>query len=353
MEPVRHGSGIVGCTCAEIPWRTPEEEVPVFTIFQSLLIELRRKIWVFAFPEPRILHLENSRGSSYRYTGQPLITMSIWRMGEYQNKQFHKHAMIMSLTCRESRGVFLENYAPVKLRGSSIASLWDEDAELEVSDIGTKAVEQCDTYIDHKRDTLYVSGGAVEELASCGAWIDVSEIRHLAVQSSPTCQTFGSAALISEFIEQCPNLRTLKIALGGNPPDLWYGEWPSYSFLEIDNTFDFILARNSPDAEKPQLSNHERTIQIQGCRTSVCLVGGIGEYCYGRDCDIVCLVPVQTKYHGVSFHTHRPREPVCTPEDQHSMWIEALDCEIPCEHDGTPHTYFDGEAMQRLFEERT
>lgn len=56
-------------------------------------------------------------------------------MGHFIRDNFNKSSLTMLYTCQESRQIYLENYTPIKLLGSSIASLWDEDAEPELSDI--------------------------------------------------------------------------------------------------------------------------------------------------------------------------------------------------------------------------
>jgi hypothetical protein len=220
---------------------------------------------------------------------------------------------------------------------------------------------------------LHFSGYNLQSLAVIGAWLDLSKLSHLAIQYYSGFSTLRSASQILTFLEQCPSLRTLKIVIACPPDDPWLRDYERYCFLEVDNTFDSIMTW-SPDAN--DRDNSQIPAQLQRCMNiltlfranfsdnisddekrwsrvdwKVCVVRFISGECDGEGYDTVCLVPTEPKYHSVSYYTRRTQKRACGPESEHYIWVEALGCYAACDHGGNPYTCYDGEAMQKLFEE--
>jgi 2EXR family len=107
-----------------VVWQPPKLKQEVFHLFPNLLLELQRKTWRLSLPGPRILFL-NHYSDYNRFTGRHRLDCSFRTMGGWR-QEFEKQSLAMLLACQESHAVFFENYSPLKILGSSTATLWDD-----------------------------------------------------------------------------------------------------------------------------------------------------------------------------------------------------------------------------------
>ena len=260
-------AGLAASNYLEIELEAPEDAKPIFSLFRSLPIELRLKIWCMLLPEPGVLYLEQPL-SRYPHANERAPEYSIWRMGDFRNEKFDQIVKTMSLTCNESRSCFEKHYRPIMLLEPSIAELWEEEVGLVNSKLFATDSNIRSAYIDEKRDTFYFRAYELQPFATSSAWIDIFKLRHLAIEYSPSTGPLGSAVEVLKFLEHCPSLKTLQIVLLSPPEDPWYQDWNNHCFVEVDSTIDSIIARNPYDSDQPELdlSKAESLNQLRGCR---------------------------------------------------------------------------------------
>jgi len=172
----------------------------------------------------------------------------------YDDDDFCSLSMNLRLSCREAYQVFRDNYSGLKLLGSSIASLWEEDAYNELSDIGgTVHVRFKSASFDLKRDTLFLQDDYVEALHRQSAWLDLSSVQDLAIHYKGE---FRNSSAISDLLRQSPMLGALKVVIGPSYPSLELQQWggclllPSayrgkLHFLELKSTLEPVLYHGS------------------------------------------------------------------------------------------------------------
>ncbi|KAF7930123.1 hypothetical protein EAE99_004316 [Botrytis elliptica] len=120
-----------------------------FNCFPKLPLEMRRTIWFYALPEPRLVELHIFRESDHVLFsgGSELVSAEIWR----DNAGFVPSQLL--LVCRESHDLFLEHYSIMDLQslpGDEVIS----DATTDSSNSTFHASSS--GYIDNKSDTLVI-----------------------------------------------------------------------------------------------------------------------------------------------------------------------------------------------------
>ncbi|KAE9376557.1 hypothetical protein N431DRAFT_330660 [Stipitochalara longipes BDJ] len=359
----------------EIPWPTIEKkQCSNFQSFPLLPPEIRRKIWKYALPESKILQ--------FVYHG-------LWDTPTYfsvrqhnsqssDNLIFRKTAKALTTVCQESRSVFFENYRQIRLRGGSIASLWDEHAEPELSDIGNTAkVSYYSEYFDSKKDTLLFELQDLHELYQWSAWLDLSMIQNIAIYYDPN--TTATLQNVEEFLNDWPRLRRLYFVLGTKSVyskhtaltevlrlveiqdqddlDLTFtasfeGEHSSFRFSHQRSVLQLHTLKTQSDALKAQFGNMSFALSHRKIDLRICLMGMIhGDGFTAPIRQPIYLLPTNPEFWGVCFYTFLPVPEILPPHRVCHMRIEELKCDVACLEDGTLLPLHDGDAMKSLFGE--
>jgi len=193
---------------------TEKESVDQFHLFSFLPRELRRKIWKFALPEPRILELVEFRHSLQPNGRDFAVVPLCFECGPREN--FKSDMETLQRVFREAQVVVSENYGKIKAREAPIASMWDENADLELSEIGyTTRVNFFTEYFDFKRDLLLLDIQNIQQLSWENVWLDLSKVENIALNCNPVSTTLRS---IAEFVDEWPHLGSLQIMLGNRHP---------------------------------------------------------------------------------------------------------------------------------------
>ncbi|PMD48918.1 hypothetical protein L207DRAFT_575563 [Hyaloscypha variabilis F] len=362
----------------EISWINAEKETRNFHLFSSLPVEVRRQIWKFALPRPRVLKLSLDRkDSSNTRTGRPFITRLDYSIRQLVTNRslaldFRNISRTMKITCQESRQVFLENYRSIPLRGASIASLWDEGADSELSDIGNiPEVKYKSLYFDRNRDTLALRYPDLEQLNTCNAWLDLAALKNVAISHLDNKSTVrGTKAILNEW----PHIRRLDIIFGDlTTPDRGHCPTDICRLIEIQDhdSLDFISdscyssscrhvgqRKRKLIDQRNEIMSKLRSIDLDLVDRDVdfefCLVGTIqGDGYTVRDPTPtpIYLVPRQPRVFGVSYYTVPLPEYYDTHERRNRMMIFELGCQAACLHDGTMLQVLGGDVMRTLFGE--
>lgn len=329
-------------------WNEEEEEIitPRFECFPHLPLELRRKIWKYSLPAPRILQ-QRFRWSRYDnilhdYI-EPMDGCSTPRVVDTTLLNFQ-------LICHEALQVFHEFYLKFELTGSSIASLWDPYAENERSDFGSVTITPQYSYFDKYHDTLFLTSSNISTLQSYNAWVDISQVRNLAL-------SFGYASMEFrhqfgphwEYIQGCPDLESLTFVIGADAPKD-SGAY-SYHLVNVDDDFHHLIIRDIKPKNTVSgdgSSDLERRIDriLQDCRDLESLFWGenpTDQRSFGlkihllgkqrhiqRQEQIVWLKPKDSNWSGISYFMKKPA-PVPT---RYFMRLGHLLCEAQCDHHG-------------------
>ncbi|KAF7930124.1 hypothetical protein BELL_0407g00090 [Botrytis elliptica] len=191
----------------EIEW--PALYFKTFTCFSGLPLELRRKIWFLALPEPRLVSFElypNSGAGLNRRQYQKFISFAIRdytpTTDDAKNKEMSLDIRPFLLTCHELKDVFLENYKSFDIHTQISADgkcLYTPSTLPTYSTICHVSMEsppsQC--YIDPKADCLKFNNLAesIEIISSIGITLNFSAFRHIAIAKY---SNYGSGSLILE-----------------------------------------------------------------------------------------------------------------------------------------------------------
>ncbi|CZR61802.1 uncharacterized protein PAC_11699 [Phialocephala subalpina] len=332
----------------EVKWHEEQTFAPRFECFPQLPLELRRKVWKHALPAPRILHqrFRQSRFDDVLHDYiEPMDGCSSPRVVDTTLLNYQ-------MICHEASQIFKESYIKFELIGSSIASLWDSDVENERSDLGGVTIVPHYSYFDKYRDTLFLTLSNVSILQSHNTWIDVSQIRNLALSfdyaSMGFKQKFGPHW---EYIAGCPNLEALTFVIGAE--GLKDSGAVSYHLVTVDDNFrDLIMRQLKPKSRGPELTPSElesidrlpqviRDLEALFWKETptderswpdfdlkITLPGKL-RHVKKRE-QITWLKPKDSNWSGVSYFTKRPA-PMPT---SYFMRLGHFCCELQCDRDG-------------------
>ncbi|KAN0117085.1 hypothetical protein V8E51_003062 [Hyaloscypha variabilis] len=355
----------------EINWITVEKESRDFHLFSSLPVEVRRQIWKFTLPSPRILKLSLGRRDYGKpRTSQQFVTRIDYSIDQLVTnplsaQEFRQLSGNLKITCQESHQVFLENYYSVPLRGTSIASLWDEEVDAELSDIGNiPEVKYKSPYFDRNRDTLVLPYEDLEQLNACNAWLDLSALKYVAVSCFCNGSIFrqGTKALL----DQWPHLRRLDIILGHmvDSPDQCNSPTDTCRLIEIHDHKSLDLMQDSSYScnlrylkqRKAEVIAQWNWLKNTGfVDFRIHLLGTIrGDGYTFRDPEPIYLVSTKPSLFGVSHYTIPPPEQYdkfMYHNRRNRMMIFGLQFQAACLHDGTLLHVLDGDVMRILFGE--
>lgn len=188
----------------------PPPDSHVFHLFPKLPPELRRHIWVFALPAPRILELWDT--NNYR---DPV---------QRETDGAYSGAPSFLLACKEAHEVYLRHYSKIDLYGQGFGSPADAlPFHLVPSHqaIGTQGVSTLE-YVDFARDSIRISETLRTQMRELGRRLDLSRIEHLVtgwswanwhVALNPPRLSYYQSQFeeIEKFARLCPRLRTLTI----------------------------------------------------------------------------------------------------------------------------------------------
>ncbi|KAF8852859.1 hypothetical protein BDZ45DRAFT_94425 [Acephala macrosclerotiorum] len=256
------------------------------------------------------------------------------------------------LICHEALQAFQESYIKFELIGSSIANLWDPDAENERSDLGGVTIVTHYNYFDKYRDTLFLTVNKVSTLQSHNAWIDVSKVRNLALSfgyaSVELRQKFGPCW---EYIEGCSNLESLTFVIGSE--SLKELGAASYHLVKVDDDFRHLVmevkSKNklsdpaTPELERciDRLPQEFRDLESLFWREKptdkrswpdfdlkIALLGKLRHV--QKKEKIIWLKPKDSTWPGLSYFM---KEPASVPT-RYFMRLRHLHCDAYCDSDG-------------------
>lgn len=239
---------------------TPAQE---FHCFMNLPFELRQKIWLFNFPDPRIHRLSNIWRTQLNqvYLDSSIVPMDYDEDWEYVHHNYQldpdrcrskSSSMWMNLRsiCREASQVFNKVFIKIELKGSSIAKLWDSSAADERSDFGgIPTIHLQQDFFNKSEDTLYLPPEAVAGLLESWSWIDLSQIRHLAVGVDATGPNQHTDTWT--MLTEAQNLKSLTLLVGRCMP----------SQYELASSYHLVDLESLPNAMPIQLRNLSSTYQ--------------------------------------------------------------------------------------------
>ncbi|TGO20884.1 hypothetical protein BPAE_0258g00050 [Botrytis paeoniae] len=177
----------------EIEW--PALYFKNFTCFSGLPLELRRKIWFHALPEPRLVNFElypKPEAALHRGQHPEFISIAIrdytLTTDDSKNKEMSLDIRPFSLTCHEFKDVFLEHYKSFDIRTQISVDgrcLYTPPMIPTYSTICHVRMEnppsQC--FIDPKVDCLKFDSleKSLEILSSIGITLNLSAFQHIAI----------------------------------------------------------------------------------------------------------------------------------------------------------------------------
>jgi hypothetical protein len=219
--------------CSMSTLELPKPSTRNFTFFPQLPTELRRAVWKFALPEPRVLSLDLTALDDYQWPSEiRFVAEPGWRS---PTSDFHHGNM---LPCREALEVFNENYRKLELQG----------LPLNGSFICSKGIQRdCSTtviapkeLVDLRRDTLVIKSRDIEYMNELGISLDLSRVENLAISNNfKDILPATIVSLATSFAAQmCPRLTALKIVMGEN---FDREEWGSLHLLNINLDFKDML----------------------------------------------------------------------------------------------------------------
>ncbi|TGO52041.1 hypothetical protein BOTNAR_0337g00070 [Botryotinia narcissicola] len=183
----------------------------IFNCFSGLPLEIRRKIWLYALPEPRLVNLELDPNPKLtlendRHPESISIAIRDYILTADDTKDRYMSIDIRPffLTCHEFKDVFLEHYKS-----------FDIPTQITVRCIENPP-SQC--YIDPKADCLKFNNlkESIEILSSIGITLNFSALRHIAIAKYSKSGT-GSLIFESTWKAIEDNFPQLKsVTLSGN-----------------------------------------------------------------------------------------------------------------------------------------
>ncbi|KAF8852857.1 hypothetical protein BDZ45DRAFT_807107 [Acephala macrosclerotiorum] len=296
-----------------------DRATPTFHRFRDLPVELRRKIWAYALPDPRslLLSIPDSYSLNNSNSGNDSGLQIFNDCNDEDGNQLQELVLTLKLTCRESCEVFDEHYVrtPFELeRKRDVLKAQDDDpsnnkhahtltdasnsgglsdgpndmigeerdddelSDMEneansnnkpSSDIALDYDEECNdldrryphhTYVDLTRDTL-----RVDVVSMSALFKDISQLklglihlRHIAIEYRHIA--YEGALAIWSYIARLPCVKTLTIVLGG-----WqdYDAWTYNDILfEIKEDFTYMLPETSAPYWGNSLTPTQRTRQL-------------------------------------------------------------------------------------------
>ncbi|KAF7948473.1 uncharacterized protein EAE97_003884 [Botrytis byssoidea] len=188
----------------EIEW--PALYFKNFTCFSKLPLELRRKIWFHALPEPRLVNFVMYPKSELELlVGRHPKVISLG-IRDYttttdvtKNKELSHNIRPFFLTCHELKDVFLEHYKSFNIHTQIPADgkRFYTSAILPICSTVCRVImasppSQC--YIDPKTDCLKFGNlkESIEILAGIGMTLDFSDLRHIAIGG---CSKYNDGSL--------------------------------------------------------------------------------------------------------------------------------------------------------------
>ncbi|TGO35556.1 hypothetical protein BHYA_0154g00180 [Botrytis hyacinthi] len=185
----------------------PQTFLRKFNCFPKLPLEMRRKIWFYALPEPCLVELNLYRESDHVafFGGSELVSAKIWRTIKKTGAGYFIPSQLL-LVCRESHDFFLEHYSIMDLQslpGNEVIS----DDTINSSNYIFHASSR--GYIDIKSDTLVIRNlqVVVEDLLFFNMHLNPSVITKLSIHTSEV-----------EYFVDPNNGREI---FGGLPSHLW------------------------------------------------------------------------------------------------------------------------------------
>ncbi|TGO45598.1 hypothetical protein BCON_0379g00010 [Botryotinia convoluta] len=194
----------------EIEW--PALYFKTFTCFSGLPLELRRKIWFHALPEPRLVNFElYPKPEAALHQGQhpEFISIAIrdytLTTDDAKNKEMSLDIRPFFLTCHEFKDVFLEHYKSFDIHTQIPADgrcLYTPPMLPTYSTICHVGMEnppsQC--YIDPKVDSLKFDSleESIEILSSIDITLNLSAFQHIAIAQYSKRSTSPNQSVVSE-----------------------------------------------------------------------------------------------------------------------------------------------------------
>ncbi|TAQ88984.1 hypothetical protein B7494_g2698 [Chlorociboria aeruginascens] len=222
-----------GTKYVHVSW--PERQ---FTFFSQLPIEIRRQIWKFALPDPRIIEI--------RANGRSLSDTTINVYGDSTiDYDWSKRGPLSA--CYESREVFLEHYKQLEIL-SFDTGLMSPRFKAPI------------TYIDFRRDTILFKPHILNIIDNLGAQMDLSLFQNVAVVGSWSEYTQPSHPFCSFLKESCPLLKVLSFVK----------QDPFYNGKEMRNLYLLDVAEDFKDINFNFLRKHASASQeVQNCYDTV------------------------------------------------------------------------------------
>jgi hypothetical protein len=215
-----------------VPWGEFTAKSNLFTFFTELPVEMRRKIWMFALPPPRVVLLNISKEQIIcckLLTERPLFP------GYYQSDDPRDSPLLR--TCQESREIFFESYIQLQLLRSSInCSSFCSEGYQRNGNTQVIAPQKC-RLLDFRRDTLVQHLPDMEYLQNFGAWFDLSKMQRLGLADCTIPRDVFKDAIPWILLRNSyPDLKELTIVLGMCDFDRF--DRGETCLIEVDSIFE-------------------------------------------------------------------------------------------------------------------
>lgn len=162
----------------------PQTFLRKFTCFPKLPLEMRRKIWFHALPEPSLVKLNLYRESDHVpfFGGSEHISAEIWRTIKKSGAGYCIPSQLL-LVCRESHDFFLEHYSIMDLQslpGNEAISDYTANSSNPTFHASSRG------YIDTKSDTLVIRNlqDVLNSLLFFNMHLNLSVITKLCIHTS-------------------------------------------------------------------------------------------------------------------------------------------------------------------------
>ncbi|KAF8852860.1 hypothetical protein BDZ45DRAFT_694728 [Acephala macrosclerotiorum] len=282
--------------------------------------------------------------------------------------RFARESLKFLLACRESREVYLENYDFLQRADNLHYELNDDYTLTKTTKIHRYSSSRM--FVNKKRDTFLLDASDIESSEPDLAQIDFGGVQQMAFHGYND-YTSDILEAISGVVSRCISLHTMDFVLGTT---CFYDleSFYVYQFLKVDSDFTTMKCQNI--GTYPYLltyTNEERSNQLltwytranvtrlsysEAAKTSTrvwknvllgvsILVKIQGPSYEGMGGRIINLIPRNPKYSGVGFFTIIGEEIPVRRNGSHHVYMEALDCAISYQFDGTIlHATFKGIA---------
>jgi hypothetical protein len=340
---------------------------------------MRRKIWMFALPPPRVVLLNISK--------EEIICCKLPKKHpiflEYYKSDDPRDSPLLR-TCQESRKVFYESYTQLQLLRSPINRSWFCSEGIQRNGNTQVIAPQKCRLLDFLRDTLVQHLPDMEYLQNFGAWFDLSKIQRLGLADCTVPRdVFKDGIPWTLLRNRCPALKELTIVPGMCNFDRFGGG--EICLIEVNSILEYpIIQRPYRDdlcgpggsqwpsaAEQQQklrtLEHKAKTLKDQcseiigeenvNFSKQICFnISVLAEKYESSEDQTLWLVPrnqsatiadARQRFfkHAkkTKFWTYNPADTI----DMSHLWVDELGSWVDCSKDGALRSVYDG--MEELF----